>query len=53
MKQAEPRLEPKKHRRESRKKVKQTMISELEGEESELDIEDDPIVRAIENERKG
>ncbi|VVA94375.1 unnamed protein product [Arabis nemorensis] len=56
VKQAEPRLEPKKHRRESRKKVKQTMISELdelEDEESDLDIEDDPIVRAIENERKG
>ncbi|KFK41148.1 hypothetical protein AALP_AA2G091700 [Arabis alpina] len=56
VKQAEPRLQPKKHRRESRKKVKQTMISELddlEDEESDLDIEDDPIVIiAIENEKK-
>uniref|UniRef100_M4CJ42 EngC GTPase domain-containing protein n=1 Tax=Brassica campestris TaxID=3711 RepID=M4CJ42_BRACM len=55
VKQAEPRLQPKKHRRESRKKVKQTMISELdeyEDEESDLDIEDDPIVQAIENEKE-
>ncbi|CAH8362852.1 unnamed protein product [Eruca vesicaria subsp. sativa] len=55
VKQAEPRLQPKKHRRESRKKVKQTMISELdeyEEEESDLDIEDDPIVLAIENEKE-
>ncbi|ESQ28565.1 hypothetical protein EUTSA_v10019531mg [Eutrema salsugineum] len=54
VKQAEPRLQPKKHRRESRKKVKQTMISELdefEDEDSDLDIDDDPIVRAIENEK--
>uniref|UniRef100_A0A1J3EIC1 Putative ribosome biogenesis GTPase RsgA n=1 Tax=Noccaea caerulescens TaxID=107243 RepID=A0A1J3EIC1_NOCCA len=56
VKQAEPRLQPKKHRRESRKKVKQTMISELdefEDEDSDLDIEDDPIVQAIENEKRG
>ncbi|RID55445.1 hypothetical protein BRARA_G02707 [Brassica rapa] len=55
VKQAEPRLQPKKHRRESRKKVKQTMISELdeyEDEESDLDVEDDPIVQAIENEKE-
>ncbi|CAN8238628.1 unnamed protein product [Cochlearia groenlandica] len=54
VKHAEPRLEPKKHRRESRKKVKQTMISELQDfddEDSDLDIEDDPIVQAIENEK--
>ncbi|KAJ0256053.1 Small ribosomal subunit biogenesis GTPase RsgA 1 [Hirschfeldia incana] len=55
VKQAEPRLQPKKHRRESRKKVKQTKISELEeyeDEESDWDIEDDPIVQAIENEKE-
>ncbi|KAL1216446.1 Small ribosomal subunit biogenesis GTPase RsgA 1 [Cardamine amara subsp. amara] len=53
VKQAEPRLQPKKHRRESRKKTKQTMISELdefEDEDSDWDIEDDPIVQAIEDE---
>ncbi|CAH2065841.1 unnamed protein product [Thlaspi arvense] len=47
VKQAEPRLQPKKHRRESRKKVKQTMISELDEfedeEDSDLYIEDDQI----------
>lgn len=55
VKHAEPRLMPKKHRRESRKKTKQTMISELdefEDEDSDLDIENDPIIRAIENENK-
>lgn len=55
VKQAEPRLQPKKHRRESRKKVKQTRISELdefEDEESDWDLEDDPIVQAIENEKE-
>lgn len=48
MKHAEPRLVPKKHRRESRKKTKQTVISELdeyEDEDSDLgDIENDPTV---------
>jgi len=55
VKHAEPRLMPKKHRRESRKKTKQTMISELdefEDEDSDLYIENDPIVQAIENENK-
>ncbi|CAA7058424.1 unnamed protein product [Microthlaspi erraticum] len=44
VKQAEPRLEPKKHRRQSRKKMKQTMISELDDfgdeEDSDLDLEE-------------
>lgn len=55
VKHAEPRLVPKKHRRESRKKTKQTMISELdefEDEDSDLDVETDPIILAIENENK-
>ncbi|XP_010511675.1 PREDICTED: uncharacterized protein LOC104787752 [Camelina sativa] len=53
VKHAEPRLVPKKHRRESRKKTKQTMISELdEFEDDDLDLENDPIVRAIENTRQ-
>lgn len=55
VKHAEPRLVPKKHRRESRKKTKQTMINELdefEDEDSDLDVETDPIILAIENENK-
>lgn len=55
VKHAEPRLVPKKHRRESRKKTKQAMISELdefEDEDSDLDVETDPIILAIENENK-
>ncbi|XP_010531257.1 PREDICTED: uncharacterized protein LOC104807593 [Tarenaya hassleriana] len=53
VKQAEPRLESKKHRRQSRKKIKQNMLNELDelDEEDEYSyLENDPIVRAIENE---
>lgn len=53
VKQAEPRLEPKKHRRQSRKTVNQSMLDELD----ELDDDDDdtldsenPILRAMKEE---
>ncbi|KAJ0038762.1 hypothetical protein Pint_23710 [Pistacia integerrima] len=54
--QAEPRLEPKKHRRQSRKKIKQSILDELDEDEDEdddddeLDLENDPILRAMRNE---
>lgn len=42
VKQAEPRLEPKKHRRQSRKKLNQSILDELD----ELD-DDDELVEPI------
>ncbi|KAB2036258.1 hypothetical protein ES319_D04G211900v1 [Gossypium barbadense] len=53
--QAEPRLEPKKHRRQSRKRINQSLLDELdelEYDDDSLDLENDPIVRAIENENQ-
>nr|KJB78070.1 hypothetical protein B456_012G175300 [Gossypium raimondii] len=53
--QAEPRLEPKKHRRQSRKRINQSLLDELdelEDDDDSLDLENDPIVRAIENENQ-
>ncbi|KAA3463412.1 Minichromosome maintenance family protein isoform 1 [Gossypium australe] len=53
--QAEPRLEPKKHRRQSRKRINQSLLDELdelEDDDDSLDLENDPIVRAIENEKQ-
>lgn len=53
--QAEPRLEPKKHRRKSRKSINQSILDELDeldeldGEE-DLEEENDPILRALRNE---
>ncbi|KAK5775812.1 hypothetical protein PVK06_043755 [Gossypium arboreum] len=44
--QAEPRLEPKKHRRQSCKKIDQSILDELDDDDK-LDLENDPIVRAI------
>lgn len=53
--QAEPRLELKKHRRQSRKRVNQSILNELDELEDEDDDsleEDDPILRAMRNENK-
>lgn len=44
VKQAEPRLEPKKHRRQSRKKVNQSLLDKLEEFDDDEDLED-PILR--------
>ncbi|KVI05734.1 small ribosomal subunit biogenesis GTPase RsgA 1, mitochondrial [Cynara cardunculus var. scolymus] len=55
IKQAEPRLEMKKHRRQSRKKVNQSFLDDLEEEledDDESFLEDDPIIRAMENENQ-
>ncbi|PWA72039.1 hypothetical protein CTI12_AA264150 [Artemisia annua] len=44
--QAEPRLEPKKHRRQSRKKVNQSLLHGLDEaleDDDESYLEDDPI----------
>ncbi|XP_023002660.1 small ribosomal subunit biogenesis GTPase RsgA 1, mitochondrial [Cucurbita maxima] len=51
--QAEPRLELKKHRRQSRKRVNQSILNELdelEDEDDDSSEEDDPILRAMRNE---
>lgn len=55
--QAEPRLEPKKHRRQSRKRINQSILDELDeldddDNDDEIDLENDPIVRAIRNENQ-
>ncbi|KAI9391987.1 hypothetical protein POPTR_006G025300v4 [Populus trichocarpa] len=53
VKQAEPRLEPKKHRRQSRKRINQSILdelNELDDDEDLLDDENDPILRALKNE---
>ncbi|KAI3733361.1 hypothetical protein L6452_12804 [Arctium lappa] len=55
VKQAEPRLEMKKHRRQSRKKTNQSFLDDLEEEledDDERFLEDDPIIRAVENENR-
>lgn len=55
VKQAEPRLEPKKHRRQSRKTVNQSILDELHDEEDDddeaLDSEN-PILRAMKEENQ-
>lgn len=48
--QAEPRLEPKKHRRQSRKRINQSILDELDDDDNSLDEENDPILRALRNE---
>ncbi|XP_031400785.1 small ribosomal subunit biogenesis GTPase RsgA 1, mitochondrial-like [Punica granatum] len=51
--QAEPRLEPKKHRRKSRKTINQSImdeLDELDDDENLLDEESDPVLRALRNE---
>ncbi|KDP26789.1 hypothetical protein JCGZ_17947 [Jatropha curcas] len=52
---AEPRLEPKKHRRQSRKRINQSImddLDELDDDENLLDEENDPILRALRNENQ-
>ncbi|WCJ38743.1 Small ribosomal subunit biogenesis GTPase RsgA [Euphorbia peplus] len=49
VKQAEPRLDTKKHRRKSRKRINQTILDDLDDDE-EIDEENDPILRAIRDE---
>ncbi|KAI6692167.1 hypothetical protein NL676_019877 [Syzygium grande] len=51
--QAEPRLEPKKHRRQSRKTINQSILDELDELDDDndlLDDENDPMLRALRNE---
>lgn len=55
IKQAEPRLELKKHRRQSRKKTNQSFLDDLEEELEDDDenfLADDPVIRAMENENR-
>ncbi|XP_027902186.1 small ribosomal subunit biogenesis GTPase RsgA 1, mitochondrial [Vigna unguiculata] len=49
--QAEPRLEPKKHRRQSRKRINQSILDDLDDDDDD-DIyeENDPILRALRDE---
>uniref|UniRef100_A0A2N9FSB3 EngC GTPase domain-containing protein n=1 Tax=Fagus sylvatica TaxID=28930 RepID=A0A2N9FSB3_FAGSY len=49
VKQAEPRLEPKKHRRISRKSINQSILDDLDelDDDDNLDMENDPILRAM------
>ncbi|XP_021744857.1 small ribosomal subunit biogenesis GTPase RsgA 1, mitochondrial-like [Chenopodium quinoa] len=51
---AEPRLEPKKHRRQSRKKMNQSLLDELDELDDDDDeyLEDNPIIRAMEQENQ-
>lgn len=56
VKQAEPRLEPKKHRRQSRKKINQSVLHELDELDDDENLsdedDDDPILRAMRNEHQ-
>lgn len=48
--QAEPRLEPKKHRRQSRKRINQSFLDEVDDDDDLIDEENDPVLRALRNE---
>ena len=52
--QAEPRLELKKHRRQSRKRINQSILDDIDelDDDDSLDLANDPIVRAIKNENE-
>lgn len=50
VKQAEPRLERKKHRRQSRKTVNQSIIEELDDLDDDDNLLDDSILRALRHE---
>lgn len=54
VKQAEPRLEPKKHRRLSRKKVNQSLLDELDELDDDDDeiFDEDPVIRAMRQENQ-
>ncbi|KAK9267144.1 hypothetical protein L1049_009563 [Liquidambar formosana] len=47
--QAEPRLELKKHRRQSRKRMNQSILDELDDLDDDDNLLDDPVLRAMEN----
>ncbi|GAU16628.1 hypothetical protein TSUD_325760 [Trifolium subterraneum] len=49
-KQAEPRLELKKHRRQSRKKTNQSILDDLDDYDNLLDEDNDPFLNATRNE---
>ncbi|XP_074303309.1 small ribosomal subunit biogenesis GTPase RsgA 1, mitochondrial [Silene latifolia] len=51
---AEPRLEPKKHRRVSRKKMNQSILDDLDEVDDEEDesLKDNPIIQAMEEENQ-
>jgi ribosome biogenesis GTPase len=48
-KQAEPRLELKKHRRQSRKKTNQSILDDLDDDDNLLDEDNDPFLNAMRN----
>ncbi|KAK4841198.1 hypothetical protein QYF36_000521 [Acer negundo] len=52
--QAEPRLEPKKHRRQSRKKMNQSILDYLDDDDDDedLELENDPILKDLRNENQ-
>lgn len=57
IKQAEPRLEPKKHRRQSRKRLNQSILDELDDlddddDENLSDAEDDSVLKEMGNEHQ-
>lgn len=52
VKQAEPRLETKKHRRQSRKRINQSILDDLDVTDDDEDISDNPVVRAAGNENQ-
>ncbi|CAK9137341.1 unnamed protein product [Ilex paraguariensis] len=54
VKQAEPRLEPKKHRRQSRKRINQSLLDELDELDDDDNLSDDenPILRAMRHENQ-
>ena len=51
VKQAEPRLEPKKHRRQSRKMMNQSILNDMDElyDEDNDNLDDDPIFRAMQH----
>ncbi|XP_061338708.1 small ribosomal subunit biogenesis GTPase RsgA 1, mitochondrial [Gastrolobium bilobum] len=49
--QAEPRLEPKKHRRQSRKRINQSILDDMDDDDNLLDEENDPFLRALRDEK--
>lgn len=51
--QAEPRLELKKHRRQSRKAVNQSILDELDDDDDDETLDsENPILRAMDEENK-
>ncbi|GAB4829344.1 hypothetical protein Ancab_019014 [Ancistrocladus abbreviatus] len=50
--QAEPRLQPKKHRRQSRKRINQSILDELDDDDDDSLDAENPIIRAVEQENQ-